>query len=334
MAETVTMPKLGFDMAEGTLVRWVIQERRAGAERRGPGRDRDRQSHSGGRIELRGLSARHLVQAGESCRSTRPIAIIAAPGEKVDQRASRLPPREAVPSAAAVRPCPGCRRSPPRQAASRAGSRLRRRAPARRPAGLAAGAPHGAEMRINLARCLAAVLPGASPARYRGLSAGPAPSADSGCRRASRSASRLPQPAKAAPAPLPLLRLCPPLRRRRPDRPAQPAARRHRPAHGRSPSSRRRISTSPMNTISGLLMELRKQSSLAAGRRKALGQRFHPQSRRAGLRQFPNLNAALQGDQVVRFGAVNIGVAVAVENGLLTVVMPRRRPQAAAPDRR
>ncbi len=25
MAETVTMPKLGFDMAEGTLVRWVIQ---------------------------------------------------------------------------------------------------------------------------------------------------------------------------------------------------------------------------------------------------------------------------------------------------------------------
>ncbi len=26
MAETVIMPKLGFDMAEGTLVRWVIQE--------------------------------------------------------------------------------------------------------------------------------------------------------------------------------------------------------------------------------------------------------------------------------------------------------------------
>ena len=24
MAETITMPKLGFDMAEGTLVRWVI----------------------------------------------------------------------------------------------------------------------------------------------------------------------------------------------------------------------------------------------------------------------------------------------------------------------
>ena len=26
MAEIVTMPKLGFDMAEGTLVRWVVAE--------------------------------------------------------------------------------------------------------------------------------------------------------------------------------------------------------------------------------------------------------------------------------------------------------------------
>ena len=26
MAEVVTMPKLGFDMAEGVLVRWVIVE--------------------------------------------------------------------------------------------------------------------------------------------------------------------------------------------------------------------------------------------------------------------------------------------------------------------
>ena len=26
MAETISMPKLGFDMAEGTLVRWVKNE--------------------------------------------------------------------------------------------------------------------------------------------------------------------------------------------------------------------------------------------------------------------------------------------------------------------
>ncbi|HEX8991661.1 MAG TPA: dihydrolipoamide acetyltransferase family protein [Anaerolineales bacterium] len=38
------------------------------------------------------------------------------------------------------------------------------------------------------------------------------------------------------------------------------------------------------------------------------------------LRVFPNLNSAFQGDKVLRHGAVNIGVAVAVEGGLLTVV--------------
>ncbi|MCX7608452.1 MAG: 2-oxo acid dehydrogenase subunit E2 [Anaerolineales bacterium] len=38
------------------------------------------------------------------------------------------------------------------------------------------------------------------------------------------------------------------------------------------------------------------------------------------LREFPNLNASFAGDKVVRHGVVNIGVAVAVEGGLLTVV--------------
>jgi pyruvate dehydrogenase E2 component (dihydrolipoamide acetyltransferase) len=38
------------------------------------------------------------------------------------------------------------------------------------------------------------------------------------------------------------------------------------------------------------------------------------------LRRFPNLNASFQGSQVIQHGAVNIGIAVAVEGGLLTVV--------------
>ncbi len=38
------------------------------------------------------------------------------------------------------------------------------------------------------------------------------------------------------------------------------------------------------------------------------------------LREFPNLNASYAGDKVVRHGAVNVGVAVSVEGGLLTVV--------------
>jgi pyruvate dehydrogenase E2 component (dihydrolipoamide acetyltransferase) len=40
------------------------------------------------------------------------------------------------------------------------------------------------------------------------------------------------------------------------------------------------------------------------------------------LREFPNLNASLskENDAIIHHGEVNIGVAVAVENGLLTVV--------------
>lgn len=38
------------------------------------------------------------------------------------------------------------------------------------------------------------------------------------------------------------------------------------------------------------------------------------------LREFPNLNSSFAGDKVIRHGAINVGIAVAVEGGLLTVV--------------
>ncbi len=39
------------------------------------------------------------------------------------------------------------------------------------------------------------------------------------------------------------------------------------------------------------------------------------------LREFPNLNATLQGDKIIRKGQVNVGVAVTVPGGLMTVVV-------------
>jgi pyruvate dehydrogenase E2 component (dihydrolipoamide acetyltransferase) len=38
------------------------------------------------------------------------------------------------------------------------------------------------------------------------------------------------------------------------------------------------------------------------------------------LRQFPNLNASLNGNSVLRHASINIGIAVSVEGGLLTIV--------------
>jgi pyruvate dehydrogenase E2 component (dihydrolipoamide acetyltransferase) len=39
------------------------------------------------------------------------------------------------------------------------------------------------------------------------------------------------------------------------------------------------------------------------------------------LRLFPNLNAAIQGNEIIQFGQVNVGVAVTVPGGLMTVVV-------------
>ncbi len=38
------------------------------------------------------------------------------------------------------------------------------------------------------------------------------------------------------------------------------------------------------------------------------------------LKEYPNINSSFSGDQIVRHGRINIGIAVAVENGLINVV--------------
>jgi len=38
------------------------------------------------------------------------------------------------------------------------------------------------------------------------------------------------------------------------------------------------------------------------------------------LREFPNLNSSLEGESIIRHGSIHIGIAVALEQGLMTVV--------------
>jgi pyruvate dehydrogenase E2 component (dihydrolipoamide acetyltransferase) len=69
------------------------------------------------------------------------------------------------------------------------------------------------------------------------------------------------------------------------------------------------------------VMELRKQlNAMLPDNEKLSVNDFIVKAVSLTLRQFPNLNASFKGDQVVRYGHVNVGVAVAVENGLLTIV--------------
>lgn len=88
MAETVTMPKLGFDMAEGTLVRWVKVE----GDKVDKGDVLAEIETDKATVEVEsgfsGVMAKELVQPGDIVPVGTAIAIIAEPGEKLDQAAS------------------------------------------------------------------------------------------------------------------------------------------------------------------------------------------------------------------------------------------------------
>ncbi|HEY9087342.1 MAG TPA: biotin/lipoyl-containing protein, partial [Anaerolineaceae bacterium] len=87
MADTVSMPKLGFDMAEGTLVRWVKKE---GEEvKKGDILAEIETDKATVEVESQftGVLARLLVSEGTSVPVGDPIAIVAQPGEKVDAAA-------------------------------------------------------------------------------------------------------------------------------------------------------------------------------------------------------------------------------------------------------
>src|SRR5512146_541219 len=116
MSETVNMPKLGFDMAEGTLVRWAKAE----GENVTKGEILAEIETDKATVEVEspfsGVVARQLVTEQTSVPVGSAIAIIAAPGEKVDAAApapaSVAPTATAAPAAAPAVPPRGMPDSP------------------------------------------------------------------------------------------------------------------------------------------------------------------------------------------------------------------------------
>lgn len=91
MADTVTMPKLGFDMAEGTVVRWVKAE--GDAVNKGEVLAEIETDKATVEVEstFSGVVARHLVGEGDVVPVGTPIAIVAAEGESVEEAAASQP---------------------------------------------------------------------------------------------------------------------------------------------------------------------------------------------------------------------------------------------------
>lgn len=311
MAETVTMPKLGFDMAEGTLVRWVIQENEPVAKGQILAEIETDKATVEVESNFDGILARHLVKAGDVVPVNTPIAIVAAPGESVEP--APTPAQAAVPVKPAA-PEPVAAATSPVDAAQAVSS-------SDMPGGVIAS-PVARRMAHDFKINLAAVKgsgPGGRIVRKDIEAYLSAPAV---------AAATLPVAASTAPAPAQLPSAPPPLA---PALSAAPA-----PADQVIPLNRLRAAIGrrmveakqqvPHFYVTheydmSAVMDLRKQANaMLPDTDKLSVNDFIIKAVALALRQFPNLNASLKGDQVIRHGQVNVGVAVAVEGGLLTVV--------------
>lgn len=320
MAETVTMPKLGFDMAEGTLIRWVIQE--GDAVQKGAVLAEIETDKATVEVESTydGVVARHLVAAGDIVPVNTPIAVIAAPGENIEAAETAAPestPQKTTPDAAPTADVPA--RQPDEPAPTPA---AQTEGDASLPGGVRASPlarRMASEMRINLRQ-----VPGSGPGGrilkrdVEGFLS--APLQDEAAAKAPA-----PQPTAAPKSSTPALT------------PLAPLAGSGTPADEVLPLNRLRAAIGRRMVESKqqvphfyvtreydveLLMNLRKQvNTMLPNEEKISVNDFIVKAVALALRNFPNLNAAFQGDKIVRFGGIHIGVAVAVENGLLTVVV-------------
>jgi pyruvate dehydrogenase E2 component (dihydrolipoamide acetyltransferase) len=300
MAEIVNMPKLGFDMAEGTLVRWVVAEQEAVEK----GQILAEIETDKATVEVEspytGTVRRHLVDQDTVVPVSSPIAVIGEKDEEIDfdsllaqvQEAEAAQVEETEPDVPAPQPKPSEAEAVGEEAAQL-------------PEGVRAS-PLARRMAEDLGITLSQVK-GSGPN-------GRITKADIEAYQAS--------PAAGAPPPAPFF----------------PAVSGEIPPDQTISLSRLRMAIGKRMVQSKVdfpqffvtheydvaaLMDLRQQvNSLLPENEKTSLNDYIIKAVAMALREYPNLNAKLDedGTSVTRFGHVNIGVAVAVENGLLTVV--------------
>jgi pyruvate dehydrogenase E2 component (dihydrolipoamide acetyltransferase) len=303
MAEIVTMPKLGFDMAEGTLVRWVIAE----GEQVAKGAVLAEIETDKATVEVEsnyeGVVTRHLVPEGDVVPVNTPIAVVGEPDEQIDYGellGEAEPEKEAAPEE-------------PRKPAEEKKAPMQKAAPAKEAAPGDGHLPGG--LRASpLARRMA---------EERGIDLSRVEGSGPGGRvvKADIEAFREAAPAAAQPAPqaaplvvgearetrrLPLSRLRAAIGRRMVE----------------STNEAPHFYVTHEYDVAALL-DLRKQvNAMLPEESKTSVNDYIVKAVALTLREFPNLNASLdeENKEVIQHGQINIGVAVAVENGLLTVV--------------
>jgi len=302
MATTVTMPKMGFDMVEGKLLRWLkkvgepvkageplaeIETEKVNIEFEAP---------------ASGVLKAVLIEEGTTVPVGTPIAIIAAPDEPVEAPAAAPAVREGPPPPT---PAPVAPPAPP--------------TPTPAPVGAPPPPPGGRVKASPLARRLA---------REAGIDLREIPGTGPGGRVVKRDVDRYLQARTPAAAPPPPAAVPIPTPAPAPVPTPAPTAVPVSPL--RQAIARRMTASKQTAPHFYVTVEVDMDEAMAWRARinEALGERgkvsvndMVVKAAALALREFPALRSSYQEGGIIRHEAIHIGIAVALEEGLITVVL-------------
>jgi pyruvate dehydrogenase E2 component (dihydrolipoamide acetyltransferase) len=293
MAETINMPKLGFDMAEGLLVRWVRQV----GETINKGDVLAEIETDKATVEVEssasGVVLQLIADQGTMVPVNAPIAVIGAAGEKVD--ALTQSKVEGQKSDAATQSTPRIDSAP--------------QASATLDAGLVKASPLAKKVardkKVDLSR-VQGTGPGGRIVRK---------DIEAALASGSKTEDRRPPASVLSPSSSVIISN---------DNKVVPTTKLRQAIGRRLVESK---TTVPHFYVThefkmDALLEMRKQvNSYLPENEKVSVNDFILKGVALSLRQFPNLNATIKGSEVTQFGQVNVGVAVTVPGGLMTVVV-------------
>jgi pyruvate dehydrogenase E2 component (dihydrolipoamide acetyltransferase) len=298
MAEVITMPKLGFDMAEGILVRWIKAE----DEKVNKGEVLAEIETDKATVEVEsivsGVVRKHIIDEGAVAPVGAPIAVIGTADEEIDLEAILGEVRE-------IELVLEAEKTIPEPAPAKTESITPE------PEIALAGHLPGGVRASPVARRLAAehdldvsTIPGTGPGGRIVKQ-----DVESFLREPSirlvEAAPHLPPGERKETERIPMSKLRGIIGRR------MTAAKQQLPHFYITID----IDAAPMMSLRSELNAL-----LPEGEKISVND-FIVKGAALSLREFPNLNASLDGDEIIHHGEINIGVAVAVEDGLLTIVV-------------
>lgn len=296
MAETISMPKLGFDMAEGLLVRWVKQV----GETINKGDVLAEIETDKATVEVEssasGVVLQLIAEQGTMVPVNAPIAVVGAEGEKVDAPAAA--PSKVESQKSEEKPAP---QTPPASAKTTQASAPAESGPVKAsPLARKIAKDNG----INLAS-IQGTGPNGRISRKdveTALAGGQTSKVES---RPSAPITTYQLPTSTEDKVIPTTKL--------------------RQAIGRRLVESKQ--TIPHFYVTHeykmeAVMEMRKQINAYLGdNEKVSVNDFIIKATALTLRQFPNLNATIKGNEIIQFGHINVSVAVTVPGGLMTVVV-------------